>query len=78
MLTHSAAPESVLLAADQFPHTYIDEMIPHQQGAIRMSRLVLASAEDPALRNLAETIIAGQGREIRRMLRFGAELGAAA
>lgn len=39
-------------------------MIPHHQGAIDMARVVLAHGADPALRQLAEDIIAAQAAEI--------------
>ena len=39
-------------------------MIPHHQAAIDMAEAELARGTDPALRRLAEEIIAAQGREI--------------
>lgn len=69
-LAHSAAPRNALLAVDRFDRSYLSALIPHHRGAIRMSRVVLRSAQDPALRNLAETIIASQRREVQRMRAF--------
>jgi len=44
-------------------------MVPHHQGAIDMAKLVLVHGRDPAVRSLAEDIIAGQTVEIESMLR---------
>jgi uncharacterized protein (DUF305 family) len=50
-----------------FDRAFIDQMIPHHQGAIRMSRVVLANGQDPELMDLAESIISEQSREIEQM-----------
>lgn len=42
-------------------------MIPHHQGAIDMAKAVLGSTEDPAIRNLAQSIITEQTYEITLM-----------
>ena len=44
-------------------------MIPHHAGAVDMARLVLQHGRDPATRQLAEEIIAGQTIEIESMTR---------
>ena len=44
-------------------------MIPHHAGAVDMARLVLQHGHDPATRQLAEEIIAGQTIEIESMTR---------
>lgn len=53
--------------ARPFDRAFIDMMIPHHQGAIRMARIELAQGEDPDLAKIAEAIIAAQAREIREM-----------
>lgn len=51
-------------------------MVPHHQGAVDMAKLVLMYGRDPAVRVLAEEIIAGQTIEIESMRRRLAALRA--
>ena len=48
---------------------FLAMMIPHHAGAVDMARLVLQHGHDPATRQLAEDIIAGQTAEIDSMRR---------
>ena len=48
---------------------FLAMMIPHHAGAVDMARLVLQHGRDPATRQLAEEIIAGQMIEIAGMTR---------
>ena len=59
--------ESMLMTADPFDREFIDMMVPHHQGAIRMARVQLAKGKDPQLRKLATAIIAAQSKEIEQM-----------
>lgn len=51
------------------------QMIPHHQGAIDMARVALRRANDPFTRQLAETIIVEQQREIYDMQNWLARRG---
>lgn len=53
---------------------FLAMMIPHHAGAVDMARLVLQHGHDPATRQLAEEIIAGQTIEIESMSRRLAQL----
>ena len=59
-----AAPPSGNVDAD-----FLAMMIPHHAGAVDMARLVLQHGQDPATRQMAEDIIAGQTTEIDSMTR---------
>jgi uncharacterized protein (DUF305 family) len=60
-----------LESARRFDRAFIDMMIPHHQGAIRMARVQLAQgSEDDELRELSEAIVAAQSEEIERMDRW--------
>ena len=48
---------------------FLAMMIPHHAGAVDMARLVLRHGRDPATRQLAEEIMAGQTLEIESMAR---------
>lgn len=48
---------------------FLAMMIPHHAGAVDMARLVLQHGRDPATRQLAEEIIAGQTPEVESMQR---------
>jgi uncharacterized protein (DUF305 family) len=53
--------------ARQFDRAFIDMMVPHHQGAIRMARIELEEGEDDELAALANAIIEAQSHEIEEM-----------
>ena len=63
---------SMLRTAEEFDRAFIDMMIPHHEGAIRMAREELADGESPAIRDLAEDIVSAQEREIEQMRKWRA------
>jgi uncharacterized protein (DUF305 family) len=56
-----------LKTANPFDRAFIDMMVPHHQGAVRMARVELAKGASPTLKRLAQQIIAAQAREIGQM-----------
>ncbi len=50
-----------------FDKAFIDDMIPHHQGAVEMAELVLTSTDRPELKKMAQEIIDAQTREIKMM-----------
>ncbi|MBD2041889.1 DUF305 domain-containing protein [Microcoleus sp. FACHB-672] len=53
-------------AAD-FDKEFIKQMIPHHQSALMMAEMVLDTAENAEIRNLAKSIIESQNAEIKQM-----------
>jgi uncharacterized protein (DUF305 family) len=58
---------SELDGARPFDRKFIDMMIPHHQGAIRMARAELAKGKNTELRTIARGIITAQAKEIVQM-----------
>lgn len=58
---------SELDGAKPFDRKFIDMMIPHHQGAIRMARAELARGKNAKLRSIAKGIVADQAKEIGQM-----------
>jgi uncharacterized protein (DUF305 family) len=56
-----------LHGAEPFDRMFIDMMIPHHQGAIRMARIELADGASDEAKSLAEEIITAQAAEIEQM-----------
>lgn len=56
-----------LTTAKPFDRAFIDEMIPHHQGAIRMAQIEIADGQDQQVKDLAQSIIDAQSQEIEQM-----------
>jgi uncharacterized protein (DUF305 family) len=56
-----------LKGAKPFDREFLDAMIPHHQGAIRMSQIVIDQGSDAEIRAMAEGIIEAQSSEIEEM-----------
>jgi len=56
--------------AKPFDRTFIDMMITHHQGAIRMARAKPAKGGNAQLRTIARAIVSAQKREITEMNRW--------
>lgn len=57
----------------EFDTHFLDMMIPHHEGAVKMSRELLARGEHAELKSLAEEIIKEQESEIKKMKAWKAE-----
>lgn len=69
-MTHTPEVNAMLEKADPFDRAFVDEMVPHHTGAVRMAEVVLKSTTDAELRKLAEGIVSTQEREIEEMNSF--------
>lgn len=58
---------TMLMDAEPFDRMFIDMMIPHHQGAIRMARVQLARGRDPQLVRISKAVVATQSQEIEQM-----------
>jgi uncharacterized protein (DUF305 family) len=59
-----------LHGAKPFDRMFIDMMVAHHQGAIRMARAELGDGENRRLRKIARAIVRDQKKEIRTMNRW--------
>jgi uncharacterized protein (DUF305 family) len=69
-MTHGSGAAGHLRRQLPFDRAFIDAMIPHHRGAIRMARAVLARGDTTRVRRLAKAIISAQSREIAQMSRW--------
>ncbi len=61
-----------LKGADPFDAAFLNQMLPHHEGALTMAKVELDEGADPDLKRLARSIITAQQREITAMKAHGA------
>ena len=69
-MAQSAEMMDMLREANPFDRAFVDEMVPHHTGAVKMAKAVLKETEDAETRKLAEGIVSAQEREIKEMNAF--------
>ena len=62
-----------LETAEPFDRAFVDAMVPHHRGAVKMAEAVLKETDDAELKKLAQAIIDAQTREIEEMNAFRTE-----
>jgi uncharacterized protein (DUF305 family) len=69
-MTHTPRTNEILESANPFDRAFVDEMVPHHRGAIKMAKVVLASTRDASLKTLANSIVTTQETEVKAMDSF--------
>jgi uncharacterized protein (DUF305 family) len=64
---HEGGAAMLDAARKDFDKAFIDEMVPHHQGAIRQAYILLEESQDQEMIDLARSIVDAQSREIRQM-----------
>lgn len=59
-----------LAKSRQFDRDFLEMMIPHHEGAIRMSNRAISGGSDPEVKRLARSIVKSQQAEIDQMKRW--------
>lgn len=62
--------EATLRGRRPFDRAFVDEMVPHDRGAVAIATAVLAKSEDDEIRSLARTVVSTRQGEILRMEAF--------
>ncbi|MEK9178628.1 MAG: DUF305 domain-containing protein, partial [Patescibacteria group bacterium] len=63
------------LSGEEFDRVFIEQMIPHHQGAIDMAELALENAFHQEIKDLANDIIEAQKSEINTMKQWQTSWG---
>lgn len=61
------ASQSLMQNGEYSDRRFIDEMVPHHQGAVEMAEVALENAEHEEVRQLSENIISSQRSEIEEL-----------
>jgi uncharacterized protein (DUF305 family) len=70
---HDEAMMKELASSKPFERAFVDMMVPHHQGAVEMSEVLLERTDDAELKKLGQAIIDAQKREIAAMNDFRTE-----
>ncbi|WP_050613466.1 DUF305 domain-containing protein [Bacillus testis] len=54
-------------ATENVDRDFLNEMIPHHEGAVAMAANILAYTKDPELKKIAEQIVESQGKQLEQM-----------
>jgi len=60
---------------DDFDKTFLNEMIAHHEGAIDMANLAKTNAKHQEIKDMANSIVAAQSKEIDQMQTWQGEWG---
>lgn len=66
-MNHSMMNMDLGSADENFDLRFIDAMVPHHQGAVKMAQEALQKSKRPEIKKLAQSIIADQDKEIAQM-----------
>jgi uncharacterized protein (DUF305 family) len=64
---NNQAPSQRTAGVSATDRHFIEQMIPHHEGAVEMAKLALEKATHPEIKTLATAVIEAQNREIRDM-----------
>ena len=67
MPQHDMMMQGMMMAGEKTDRHFIEMMIPHHEGAVKMADLALKLSKRPEIRQLAESIKRDQTREIAQM-----------
>jgi uncharacterized protein (DUF305 family) len=66
-MNHGSMTMELGAADENFDLRFIDAMVPHHQGAVKMAQEALQKSKRPEIKKLAQSIIADQDQEIAQM-----------
>lgn len=67
MLTTTQLDDLATTSGARFDRQFLEDMIQHHQGAVRMAEELLAAGKDVRVVEMATDVVAGQNAEISRM-----------
>jgi uncharacterized protein (DUF305 family) len=67
MMGQRSTSQNQMMNSGMMDAHFIEQMIPHHEDAITMAKLALTKAQQPEIKQLAQSIIASQSKEIDQM-----------